>query len=86
MKYYKVKYQVQYEAIIEVDEDGEDKKEGYICMMDAISDLEIPEGGDNESEYVDESFVLLSVKDTEDPRKMELINMVSPEDKDSYVL
>lgn len=86
MKYYKVKYQVQYEAIIEVDEVHDDKKEGYICMMDAIADLEIPEGGDNESEYVNESFVLLSVKDTQDRRKMELINMVHPEDEDSYAL
>lgn len=47
---YEVFYTVSYRAIVNCDEDGN--------MVQDPSEVDIPEGGENDSEYVPDSFVL----------------------------
>lgn len=51
---YLVEYSVRLKAEIEV-ADGDD-------LMDTIRDIDIPEGGNNDSQYVESSFEVVSVK------------------------
>lgn len=52
---YKVRYQVNFVAEIEVPEGG--------TLMDGISDIDIPEGGKHNSQYWPYSFQIIDVTD-----------------------
>ncbi len=51
---YRVKYQVHYEAVIDV-ENGD-------SVDDAVADIDIPVGGADHSEYVEKSFTVLNTE------------------------
>ena len=48
----KVRYTCEFEATIEFDSETEDEQ-------DAVSDINIPEGGKNDSRYVENTFCIL---------------------------
>ena len=57
MKSFEIHYQVQYKCQITIDApDGVIDREGLTA---AISDIEIPEGGHDKSEYKEGSFLVL---------------------------
>ena len=61
MKSFEVYYQVQYKCRITIDApNGVIDREGLTA---AISDIEIPSGGYEQSEYVDNSFIVLGTKE-----------------------
>ena len=61
MKTFEVYYQVQYKCKIAIDApNGVIDRKGLTA---AISDIEIPEGGYEQSEYVDDSFTVLGTKE-----------------------
>lgn len=57
MAKYKVIYSVKFQAEVEEDESGD------WLLSDEITGIEIPEGGEHNSEYVDDSYEILSVTD-----------------------
>ena len=61
MKSFEVHYQVQYKCKIAIDApNGVIDREGLTA---AISDIEIPEGGYEQSEYKEGSFVVIGTKE-----------------------
>tara|TARA_Y100000310_G_scaffold277930_1_gene296058 strand:- start:338 stop:541 length:204 start_codon:yes stop_codon:yes gene_type:complete len=61
MKSFEVYYQVEYKCRITIDApDGVIDRAGLTA---AISDIEIPSGGYEQSEYVDNSFTVLGTKE-----------------------
>jgi|TARA_R110000765_G_scaffold307237_1_gene401099 hypothetical protein len=61
MKTFKICYQVQYTCTITVDApDGVIDRQGLTA---AVSDIEIPEGGYEQSEYKEGSFVVIGTKE-----------------------
>ena len=68
MKSFEVYYEVKYKCRIDIDApDGVIDREGLTA---AISDIEIPEGGYDKSEYVEGSFLVTHTKEivNESPR------------------
>lgn len=66
MKSFEVRYQVQYKCRIDIDaEHGVIDREGLTA---AISDIEIPEGGYEHSEYKEGSFLVLETKEIKNER------------------
>ena len=73
MKSFEIHYQVQYKCQITIDAPNDViDREGLTA---AISDIEIPEGGYEQSEYVDNSFTVLGTKEikNESPKPQERI-------------
>jgi len=61
MKSFELHYQVEYKCRITIDApDGVIDRKGLTA---AISDIEIPSGGYEQSEYVDNSFTMLGTRD-----------------------
>jgi|TARA_R110000751_G_scaffold120468_2_gene221206 hypothetical protein len=61
MKSFEIHYQVQYKCEITIDApDGVIDHEGLTA---AISDIEIPEGGYEQSEYQEDSFLVINTKE-----------------------
>ena len=61
MKSFDIYYQVQYKCKVTIDApNGVIDREGLTA---AISDIEIPEGGYEKSEYIDNSFTILETKE-----------------------
>jgi hypothetical protein len=62
-KRYRVTYNVQYTAEIDVPmEPGVALEESF---QDGISDIDIPEGGKHDSQYVSDSFAVFDIEDVE---------------------
>ena len=65
MRTYKVRYTVSYDCTVLVPEEtGEDENlysEDYL-LEDLTSDIDIPEGGVNDSRYVKDSFNVISTE------------------------
>jgi hypothetical protein len=51
-----VRYTVDFEATIEYDPETEDEQ-------DAVSDIDVPEGGQNSSRYLENTFNILETED-----------------------
>jgi len=67
MKSFEIYYQVQYKCKITIDApDGVIDREGLTA---AISDIEIPEGGYEQSEYKEGSFLVLGTKEIKNEEK-----------------
>lgn len=66
MRTYKVRYTVSYDCTVlvpeETDEDENLYSEDYL-LEDLISDIDIPEGGVNDSRYVKDSFNIISTEE-----------------------
>ena len=66
MRTYKVRYTVNYDCTVLVPEEtGEDENlysEDYL-LEDLTSDIDIPEGGVNDSRYVKDSFNVISTEE-----------------------
>ena len=66
MRTYKVRYTVSYDCTVLVPEEtGEDENlysEDYL-LEDLTSDIDIPEGGVNDSRYVKDSFNVISTEE-----------------------
>lgn len=66
MRTYKVRYTVNYDCTVlvpeETDEDENLYSEDYL-LEDLISDIDIPEGGVNDSRYVKDSFNVISTEE-----------------------
>ena len=66
MKSFEVYYEVKYKCRIDIDApDGVIDREGLTA---AISDIEIPEGGHDNSEYKEGSFLVLETKEIKNER------------------
>ena len=67
MKSFEVYYEVKYKCRIDIDApDGVIDREGLTA---AISDIEIPEGGHDKSEYKEGSFLVLGTKEVKNEEK-----------------
>tara|TARA_R110000824_G_scaffold381951_1_gene574993 strand:- start:1060 stop:1269 length:210 start_codon:yes stop_codon:yes gene_type:complete len=67
MRSFEIYYQVQYKCKVAIDApDGVIDREGLTA---AISDIEIPEGGYEQSEYKEGSFVVLGTKEVKNEKK-----------------
>ena len=66
MRTYKVRYTVSYDCTVlvpeETDEDENLYSEDYL-LEDLTSDIDIPEGGVNDSRYVKDSFNVISTEE-----------------------
>lgn len=62
MKTYKVKYVVEYECVVMLPEETEEDENLYgedFLLEDRLTDIDIPEGGMNDSSYVNDSFEII---------------------------
>lgn len=57
MAKYRVTYSVKFQAEVEEDETGD------WYLSDEIAGIDIPEGGEHNSQYIDNSYEILSVED-----------------------
>ena len=66
MKTYKVKYTVEYECVVMLPEETEEDENLYgedFLLEDRLTDIDIPEGGVNDSSYVADSFEIISTEE-----------------------
>ena len=66
MKTYKVKYAVEYECVVMLPEETEEDENLYgedFLLEDRITDIDIPEGGMNDSSYINGSFEIISTEE-----------------------
>ena len=66
MKTYKVKYVVEYECVVMLPEETEEDENLYgedFLLEDRLTDIDIPEGGMNDSSYVNDSFEIISTEE-----------------------
>ena len=65
MRTYKVRYTVRYDCTVLVPEDTDEDENLYsedYLLEDLTSDIDIPEGGVNDSRYVKDSFNVISTE------------------------
>jgi len=66
MKTYKVKYVVEYECVVMIPEETEEDENLYgedFLLEDSLTDIDIPEGGMNDSSYIKDSFEIISTEE-----------------------
>lgn len=66
MKTYKVKYAVEYECVVMLPEETEEDENLYgedFLLEDSLTDIDIPEGGMNDSSYIKDSFEIISTEE-----------------------
>ena len=66
MKTYKVKYTVEYECSVMLPEETEEDENLYgedFLLEDRLTDIDIPEGGINDSRYLTDSFEITSTEE-----------------------
>ena len=66
MKTYKVKYAVEYECVVMLPEETEEDENLYgedFLLEDRLTDIDIPQGGINDSRYLADSFEITSTEE-----------------------
>jgi len=66
MKTYKVKYIVEYECVVMLPEETEEDENLYgddFLLEDRLTDIDIPEGGMNDSSHINGSFEIISTEE-----------------------
>ena len=66
MRTYKVKYAVEYECVVMIPEETEEDENLYgedFLLEDRLTDIDIPQGGINDSRYLADSFEITSTEE-----------------------
>ena len=66
MKTYKVKYAIEYECVVMIPEETEEDDNLYgedFLLEDRLTDIDIPQGGINDSRYLADSFEVTSTEE-----------------------
>ena len=66
MRTYKVKYAVEYECVVMIPKETEEDENLYgedFLLEDRLTDIDIPQGGINDSRYLADSFEITSTEE-----------------------
>jgi hypothetical protein len=66
MRTYKVKYAIEYECVVMIPEETEEDDNLYgedFLLEDRLTDIDIPQGGINDSRYLADSFEVTSTEE-----------------------